>query len=249
MVAMIIVGGLIVIASVVSLFVSVFLAIRYVKFNRKKNSCHMTGQEIARKLLDAQGLQNIRVKSSESIMLASSYSDFFKKVRLRRLTWKKDSVTSLAMASQKSALAVLDKEKDPDMVQRIRLTPLIYFGPLACVPLILVGLFLDLFVFQTGGLCAIIAIGVSIAFYALSFIMSLFILKTERRAQERAIELVKETNLATDEEIDDMSELFKLYNIQYVNDMILALLELIFRILQIVAAVQSNSGSFSNSGN
>lgn len=38
-------------------------------------------------------------------------------------------------------------------------------------------------------------------------------------------------------------KLFRLYNIEYINDMVIALLELIYRILQIVAYVQGSSSS------
>lgn len=89
-------------------------------------------------------LEHIKVSKNGSILFGNSYSHFFKKVRLRRLTWKKDSITSLSIAVQKASLAILDKEGDPDMAARIRMTPVIYFGPLAFIPLILIGLLLDL---------------------------------------------------------------------------------------------------------
>lgn len=89
---------------------------------------------MARQLPDKNGLQNIKVSKTGSILLGSSYSHCFRKVRLRRLTWKKDSVTSLTMAAQKSSLAVLDKEGDPDMRKRVRLTPFICLRPTTFVP-------------------------------------------------------------------------------------------------------------------
>ena len=90
---------LICIVAIFALGVQIVLAIKYHKYNKKKNSLNMTGSDIARKILDDNGLQHIKVKSSGSIMFGNSYSHYFKKVRLRRLTWKKDSVSSLAMAS------------------------------------------------------------------------------------------------------------------------------------------------------
>ena len=55
--ALIIVGILIGIVALVSFFVSIWLSIKYVKFNRKRNSSGMTGQQVARKILDDNGLQ------------------------------------------------------------------------------------------------------------------------------------------------------------------------------------------------
>ena len=233
---------LILIVGIFALGVQIVLAIKYHKYNKKQNSIKMTGENIARKILDDNGLQNIKVKSSGSMLFGNSYSHYFKKVRLRRLTWKKDSVSSLAMASQKSCLAILDKENDPDMRTRIKLTPFIYFGPLAFIPLIIIGLLLDILVFKSPNAIATVTCSVlGLLIYIISFIMSIKVLKTEKKAQEKAYELLKNNNMATDEELVMLKKLFELYNIQYVNDMIISMLELIYRILAIVASAQQNS--------
>lgn len=147
--AMGVVCGLLIIVSIFALGVSIFLAISYVRYNKKQNSCGRTGEEIARTILDRNGLGKIKVSKTGSTLFGNSYSHYFKKVRLRRLTWKKQSVTSLAMAAQKSVLAILDKENDADMKTRVCLTPLIYFGPIAFVPMMIIGALLDLFVFKS----------------------------------------------------------------------------------------------------
>lgn len=245
--AMIVVGGLLIVASIFALFISIYLAIRYARYNRKQNSCGKTGEQIARNILDKNGLEKIKVSKSGSILFGNSYSHYFKKVRLRRLTWKKQSVTSLAMAAQKSALAVLDKENDADMKKRVRMTPFIYFGPLAFVPLVIIGALLDLFVLHsTNGICTVAMTAVGLVFYVLSFIMSILVLKTEKKAQARAYDIMKEEGLATEEELAMCKKLFRLYNIEYINDMVIALLELIYRVLQIIAYVQNSASSSSN---
>lgn len=246
--AMGVVVGLLLIASVVALFVSIFLAVSYVKYNRKKNSCGLPGKQVARQILDQNGLASIKVSSTGSILFGNSYSHYFKKVRLRRLTWKKDSVTSLAMAAQKSSLAILDKEGDPDMKKRVRLTPLIYLGPVAFVPLIAIGVLLDLY-FAAGneGTWTMLLTVLGLVFYLLSFVMSLLVLKTEKAAQARALTVMKADGLATDEELQMCKKLFKLYNIEYVNDMVIALLELVYRVLQIVAHLQQSGSSSAES--
>ena len=245
-IAMCVVVALLVIASIFALVVSIYLSISYVRYNKKQNSCGKTGEQIARKILNDNGLEHIKVSKTGSIMFGNSYSHYFKKVRLRRLTWKKQSVTSLAMAAQKSALAVLDKENDADMRTRVRLTPLIYFGPIAFVPMIIIGSLLDIFVFtSSNGICTIALTFVGLAFYILSFIMSVLVLKTEKKAQKRAYEIIKENSMATDEELGMCQNLFRLYKIEYINDMVIALLELIYRVLQIIAYVQNSSSSSS----
>ena len=241
-ISMSIIAVLLIIVSIYALIVSIYLAIKYHKYNRKENSINMSGKDIARKILDDNDLQNIKVKSSGSILFGNSYSHYFKKVRLRRLTWKKNTISSLAMASQKSCLAILDKENDKDMKTRIKLTPLIYCGPLLFIPLIIIGAVLDILVLNSNtGTMTIIFSLIGLLFYLLSFIMSLKILKTEKKAQEKAYELLKKNNMATDEELAMLKDLFKLYNIEYVNNMIISLLELIYRVLQVIAYIQNSN--------
>ncbi|MGN1094445.1 MAG: zinc metallopeptidase [Candidatus Neoclostridium sp.] len=243
-IAMSVVVGLLVLASLFALVVSVYLWIKYVKYNKVKNECGKTGEQIAREILDKNGLEKIKVSKTGSIMFGNSYSHYFKKVRLRRLTWKKDSLTSLAMAAQKSALAVLDKEGDKDMKMRVRLTPLIYFGPIAFVPMVIAGILLDILL--SSGVFGIVFTLLGLAFYVLSFVMSVLVLKTEKKAQKRAYEIMEEQGLATEKELESCKDLFRLYNIEYINDMIIALLELVYRVLQLLGYLQSSSSSSSS---
>lgn len=244
--AILIVGGLIAVVAVVAIVISIWLAIKYIKFNRKINSADLTGGDVARKILDNNGLKHIKVSSFGSFLFGNSYSHYFKKVRIRRLTKDKKSLTSLAIGAEKSALAILDKEGDKDMKKRIALTPFIYFGPLAFIPLLVAGIVIDIIVFNFSGLITIIAASVGLLLYLISFILSIKVLKTERKAQKKACEILKKENMATDEEIRMMQELFKLYNIQYVIDIILEFLQMIMKILEIVAKVQNQSKGSSN---
>ena len=236
-IALMIVGALIALIGLVSLGVSAWLGIKYYKFNRKENSVHMTGEQVARKVLDDNDLEHIKVKATGSVLFGNSYSHYFKKVRIRRMTRHQTSVTALGMGAQKACLAVLDKENDPDMRKQVRLYPMITFGPLAFIPLILVGVVLDYFVFQNNGVCTYVLGALGLLFYVYAIVLSVLTLRTEKKAQERAYVYLQEKHMATEEELDDLKELFRLYNIQYINDIILACLELLYTILQIAIEI------------
>ena len=241
--AIFIVACLILVVAAVSVVISIWLSIKYVVYNRRMNTRNLSGSDAARKILDANGLEHIKVSVVGSFLFGNSYSHYFRKVRIRRLTNKKPSITSLAIGAEKSALAILDKEGDPDMKTRVALTPLMFFGPIAFIPLIAIGVLIDIMLFQFSGVATTIATALGLGIYVISFILSIMTLKTEVKAQARACEILKSEDLATDEEIGMMKELFRLYNIQYVNDIILEFLQMILKVLEIVAKAQQKSNS------
>ena len=242
-IALIIVSLLICIVGAYSLVVSIWLMVKYVKFNKRENSAGLTGQEVARKILDANELNHIKVKATGSLLFGNSYSHYFKKVRLRRMTRHERSLTSLGMGAQKASLAILDKENDPDMKKRIRLYPLVTFGPFAFIPLIIIGALLDYFVFNQTGVLTLVFAGIGLLFYVYAIVLSVLTLKTEKKAQEKAYSILEKENLATAEELSSLKELFHLYNVQYINDIILASLELIYVVLEILIAMNGDSKS------
>ena len=232
-IALMVVGGLIAVVGLISLIVTGWLAIRYQVYNKLENSANMSGEEIARKILDDNGLEHIKVKVTGSLLFGNSYSHYFKKVRIRRFTRNEKSITSLGIGAQKAALAILDKEGDPDMKKRIHLYPLITFGPFAFVPLITVSALLDYFIFSQSGLLVYIFGGLGLLFYVLAVVLTVTTLKTERKAQDKAYEILEQSKLINEEELAALKDLFHLYNIQYVNDIILAALELIYTVIRI----------------
>ena len=239
-IALLIVGCLIAVFSIVAGIISIWLVVKYHKYNRKENSLGLSGIDVARKILDDHGLNDIKVSRTGSLMFGNSYSHYFKRVRLRGFIRHENSITSMGIGAQKAALAILDKEGDPDMKKRIRLVPLISFGPFAFIPLILVGAALDYFAFGGGGTCTLVLGCIGLLFYIYSIVLSVLTLKTEKKAQNRAYEILQNRYNVTEEELSALKELFRLYNIQYINDIILSSLELIYRVLQIVYAIKKN---------
>ena len=239
-IALLIVGFLIVIVGIVSGITSIWLVIKYYRFNRRENSLGLTGIEVARKILDDNGLEHIKVKRTGSLLFGNSYSHYFKKVRLRGFIRHEKSLTSMGMGAQKAALAILDKEGDVDMKKRVRLVPLVTFGPFAFIPLILIGALLDFFVFSVSGVCTLVLGAIGLLFYVYSVVLSVLTLKTEKKAQNRAYEILERDYHVTDDELSALKELFHLYNIQYINDIILSSLELLYTALEIAIAVKGN---------
>ena len=240
-IALMIVGVLIAIVGIASGITSIWLVVKYFRFNRRENSLGLTGIEVARKILDDNGLEHIKVERTGSLLFGNSYSHYFKKVRLRGFIRHETSLTSIGMGSQKAALAILDKEGDKDMKKRVRLVPLVTFGPFAFIPLILIGAALDYFVFNGSGICTLALGTIGLLFYIYSVVLSVLTLKTEKKAQSRAYEILQQDYHIKDDELSALKKLFHLYNVQYINDIILSSLELLYTVLEIAIAVKKHS--------
>ena len=238
-ISLMVVCVLLFIMGLVSTVVSIWLTVKYFRFNRVENSLGLTGIEIARKILDDHGLSHIKVKRTGSLLFGNSYSHYFKKVRLRGFIRHETSLTSIGLGAQKAALAILDKEEDPDMKKRIRLVPLITFGPFAFIPLLLVGAALDYFVLHTNGWVTMALAVVGLLFYVYSVVLAVMTLRTEKKAQEKAYYILQREYEIKEEELASLKELFRLYNIQYVNDIILSSLELIYNVLRILILIKN----------
>ena len=237
LIAIIIISVLIAGLSIAAFVISVYLSISYIKYNRKKIKSNVAGKDIARDLLDKNELNNIKVVRSSiftAFTVGNSYSHYFHRIRLRGLIHDKCSVTSAAMAGQKVGLAILDKEKDPDMVSRIRLLPLITFGPFIFIFIVLVGIVLDAIFFSFNGVASLIAVILGLLFYVWTFLLSLKTMKTEKKAQDIAIKMLQENNYIDEEETEDCLALYHLYNINYILSMIISLLEMIREILKLL---------------
>ena len=125
------------------------------------------------------------------------------------------------------------------------------FGPFMFLPLIVIGIIIDVLIaINNNGnpnfIFTFIMAGVGVLLYGVSFALTAVILKAETKAQARSIDILRDEKLATEDEIESIKGLYKLYNLEYVNNMILAFLELLLRVLQIVAAAQGSSARSSN---
>ncbi len=245
-IAIVVVAALLVLVGIVAVIVGIVLSVSYVKYNHKNNSAGLTGAEAARILLDSHGLNDIKVKSTGSMFFGNSYGRYGKCVRIRRLTRNRTSITALAIGSQKAALAIMDREGDPDMKKRYKLVPLVTFGPFAFIPLIIIGVVIDFVVANTGGIALLVTLALSVVLYVLAMIAAAVTLKTEKKAQERCCELLIEGKLANEEEIADIKGLFKLYNVQYINNIIISSLKVLYYVLRLVAAITNANNNESN---
>lgn len=232
--------GLFAAVSVIATIWKYVLIHRYRKFNKQEVSTGLTGKETAVKLLDGLGIEGVEVVKCNifsAIFLGNSYSPFKKRIRLRKNIFDKKSLTAIAIATQKVALAQRDAEGDKKLKARSVFMTMGYFSPFAVLPLFLIGLLIDVLVMNNVGLFTIIFSAVASVWYLSSFLVLILNIPIEKKACSTAVEFMEKTNLLNPEEIEDAKLLFKTYITGYVLDFINQLLYIIWRILKLILRV------------
>ena len=123
---------------ILPLIADIFVRVNYSINLKKENSKGMTGAEIARKILDKNGLSNIYVVATNGY-LTDHYDPKRKVIRLSKDVYEGSSVSSMAIASHECGHAIQDKEGYGPLKLRAALVPAVNFGARISIPLILIG--------------------------------------------------------------------------------------------------------------
>lgn len=227
-----------VVVSIFGLIAAIFLALGLSAYRHQANSLGQTGEHIARQLLDEQELKKIKVTASGSILWGNSYSPLLKKVRLGQLVHSRKSLWAMALAVQKACLAILDSQDHG--LFRTRRAGVMYLGPLALLPLMAVGALLEWFLSGSGWIVFSFT-ALALVLYGISWAAAARGLRLEKQAQAMALERMEAEGYATAEERKLCKKLYRLYNVEYCNNMVLGILELVYRGLQVLTYIQGGA--------
>lgn len=221
----------------------------YRKLNKIMNSEGLTGKEATRKFLDMVELESVGVEKCSwwralfslggAMGFGNNYSIYKKTIFLRRNIVDKKSLTAVGIGTQKVGLAMLDKRGDKQYRFTARIKPFLFFAPVAFLPLIIIGTILDVLIFKSVGIMTVVFTLIGLAYYILAFLILLFTIKTEKRANKISIGLMEETNFLTPEERENIKTLYNTYILAYIADFIVALLKLITSILKFILKASS----------
>ncbi|MBO5457798.1 MAG: zinc metallopeptidase [Clostridia bacterium] len=173
----------------------------YKAYGNMPNSSRMTGYDTAVRLLRNNGVTDISVGRVKGT-LSDHYHPGKRIVNLSEGVYGDASVAAVAVAAHE--IGHVMQKKDGYLPYRIRtaLVPITNFGSRLALPLVLIGLLLDLFVFagQDSGWGYYLAI-VGVALYGLSTLFAFVTLPVELNASKRAKKMLLAEGILTEEEI------------------------------------------------
>ncbi len=162
---------------------------------------HMTGYDTAVRLLRANGVTDISIGRVRGT-LSDHYHPTKKVVNLSEGVYGDASVAAVAVAAHEIGHVMQKKDNYLPYVLRTVLVPITNIGSALAMPLVIVGLLLDLFVFGTQNTAwgYYLAIG-GVALYGLSTLFALVTLPVELNASKRAKQMLLAEGILTEEEL------------------------------------------------
>ena len=149
------------------------------KYSQVPTQNGITGAEVARRLLDAQGLQNVAIESAPGI-LSDHYDPRSKTLRLSQQVYFAPSVAAAGIAAHEAGHALQDAEDYFPMEARSYIVPIVQLASQAAPWLFITGLMLQLETLTWAG----------IILFGSSFLLAFLTLPVEFNASARAKELL-----------------------------------------------------------
>jgi len=183
----------------------------------------MTGYDTAVRLLRSNGVRDIsvgRVKGS----LSDHYHPTKKIVNLSESTYGNDSIAAVAVAAHEIGHVMQKKRKYIPYVLRTALVPVVNIGTYLALPLVLVGLILDVFVTQTQNTDVGYWLAMAgVILYGGSTVFMLVTLPVELNASRRAKKMLIAEGILTDEELPYAEKMLSAAAMTYVASLLTSL--------------------------
>lgn len=168
---------LIIIAMVVAGIAQYNVSRNYYRFSQVASSTPFSGSEVARRILDANGLSHVAV-TQQSGTLTDHYDPRTKVIRLSKDVYQGNSVASQAIAAHEVGHAIQDNLDYGPLKFRNAMLPAVNFSSRFVWILIIGGMFFNLPILMDIGILA----------FSATFIFQLVTLPVEFNASNRAIE-------------------------------------------------------------
>lgn len=175
---------LIIALMVLSFVVQGYLSRTYGKWGQVRNSRNLTGAQVARMMLDENGLQSVPVNMVPGF-LTDHYDPRNKTVNLSEANFNTPSISAMAVAAHEVGHAIQDKVRMPALVLRGQMAVPLSLGMNFAPLMFMAGIFLNL----TG------LIWVGVALFAFAMLFHLVTLPVEFDASRRALVYLQQRGL------------------------------------------------------
>lgn len=200
---------------VLPLYANIKINSTYSKYSKKQNSGRLTGKEVAEKILEMNGLNNVKVGRING-SLTDHYDPRNKTISLSDGIYNSNSISACAVAAHEVGHAIQDKERYSMLVFRSKLVPVVNFTSRLSSILVFSGFIFDLFNFITIG-----AILLTVGLF-----FQLITLPVEFDASKRAKEELQKCGLIEKQDTKGATKILKAAAFTYVAGFLASALQI-----------------------
>lgn len=208
-------------AVIFSIWASAKVNSTFKKYSYVRPDSGMTGAEAARRVLDANGLYNVRIER-----ISGNLTDHFDPrtnvIRLSDSVYGVSSAAAIGVAAHEAGHAVQYAKSYFPLKLRNAIIPITNLGSRLAIPLILLGL-----LFSSMGSQFIYVAYAGIICFALSTIFQLLTLPTEFNASKRALASIKNSELLYGRDLDAAKEVLSAAAMTYVAALAVSVMQLL----------------------
>lgn len=205
-----------ILAFLITITAQIFVNGSYSKTRKIKNRHNLTGEEVARTILDKNGLRNVQIEEVHST-LGDHYDPTTKTVRLSSDIYHNTSIASASVAAHECGHAIQDKDDYTFLRIRHALIPIVNFSSYAGYIAIVIGCIFS----------SINLIWVGILMEIIILLFQLVTLPVEFNASSRALKQLEELNLLEKSEIKYSRKMLGAAAMTYVASVAAAVLEIL----------------------
>ena len=187
---------LVIIGIVITMWAQAKMKTTFAKYSRVPSRTGMTGQEVARRILMANGILDVSVEAVPG-QLTDHYDPRSKVVRLSEVIYNSASVAAIGVAAHECGHAIQDNQEYLPLRLRSAIVPVANIGSTLSWPMILIGIFL----WNAGSYIGYNLVSIGILLFSLAVLFQVVTLPVEFDASRRALQQLNVTGiLPSDEE-------------------------------------------------
>ena len=201
---------------IIPVIAQINITTNYSKYKKIENKKKLSGFEVARKILDANGLNDVHIVEVKG-NLTDHYDPRRKVVRLSTDIFHGETIASAAVAAHECGHAIQDKENYVYLRIRSMIVPMVNVTSYVAYIFILISFFLS----------EINLFWVAIFLMGFSIIFQLVTLPVEFDASKRANINLNKLSLLADEELTGTEKMLKSAALTYVASLLTSILEIL----------------------
>ena len=203
-------------ALILAMYAQARVSTTFARYSKERTASGLTGGQVARRLLDANGLRNVEVEVTQG-SLTDHYDPRKRILRLSPGVYEGNSMAAFGVAAHETGHALQHAGGYLPLGIRNNIFPVASLGSQAAMPLFIIGL-----IFRLGPFMQI-----GILFFAVSVVFQIVTLPVEFNASGRALHLLQEQRFLVGDEISGAKKVLSAAALTYLAAALMAVLQLV----------------------